>query len=72
MSALVTSILYALIYLCLRGTLVIGDGIKIHLSEENVRGWAGRLNGKEEYRHFLGSIIKSMLWFPFGKSFGRS
>ncbi|THH10887.1 hypothetical protein EW145_g1008 [Phellinidium pouzarii] len=64
-SAFVTALLYALIYLCLRGTLIIGDGIKLNLSPENVRNWAGRLNGREEYRHFLGSIVRSLLWYPF-------
>ncbi|EJD06731.1 uncharacterized protein FOMMEDRAFT_66167, partial [Fomitiporia mediterranea MF3/22] len=64
-SAFVTSALYAIIYLCLRGTLVIGDGIKLNLSPENVQGWVARLNGREEYRHFLGAIIRSLLWFPF-------
>ncbi|KAI5122547.1 hypothetical protein M0805_005274 [Coniferiporia weirii] len=64
-SALITATLYALIYLCLRGTLVIGDGIKLNLSPDNVPGWAGRLGGREEYRHFLGTIIKSLLWYPF-------
>ncbi|KAH8118113.1 hypothetical protein DFH11DRAFT_1724079 [Phellopilus nigrolimitatus] len=65
LSALVTATLYALIYLCLRGTLVIGNGIKLNISPENAQGWAGRLNGREEYRHFLGAIVKSLLWLPF-------
>ncbi|KAL5504065.1 hypothetical protein ACEPAH_8138 [Sanghuangporus vaninii] len=64
LSAFVACSLFALIYLCLRGTLVIGGGIKLNLSPENVHGWAGRLNGREEYRHFLGAIIRSLLWFP--------
>jgi hypothetical protein len=67
-SAFVTVLLYALIYLCLRGTLVIGHGIQFNLSPDNVQGWTGRLSGKEEYRHFIGSIVNSLLWFPFGQS----
>ena len=63
---ILVSTLYALIYLCLRGTLVIRGGLRLNLSPENVQGAFGRLSNDAEYRHFLATIGKSLLWFPFG------
>ena len=65
-TSLIVSVLYVLIYLCLRGTLVIGKGVQLRLSPDDIRGAFGRLNNDAEYQYFLRSIGKSLLWFPFG------
>lgn len=64
---MIASILYALIFLCLRGTLVIRGGLRLNLSPDNVQGAFGRLSNDAEYRHFLASIGKNLLWFPVGE-----
>lgn len=57
----------------MRGFISIGDGIKFSLLPELQHGWAGRLqSGRQEYRHFLGAIVRSMLWYPIGESFDFS
>lgn len=57
-----SAIFYSIIFLCLRGTLVIGQGIRLNLTPENLQGWGARLNDSEQYRHFLGAVVRSMLW----------
>jgi len=59
-AAFTSSLLYSIIYLCMRGTLEFKQGIRINLSEENA---LNRLFGREEYRRFVGTVIKSMLWY---------
>ncbi|KLO13065.1 hypothetical protein SCHPADRAFT_828558, partial [Schizopora paradoxa] len=61
-AAFTSSLLYAIIYLCMRGTLEFKQGIRINMSEEVAMN---RLFGREEYRRFVGTVVKSMLWYPF-------
>lgn len=63
-AAILSSVLYSIMFLCLRGTLVFGDGIHVQLGTHNsAHGWASRLNGNvDEYRGFLSSIASSLLW----------
>ena len=44
----------------MRGNLDFKHGVHIVISEENA---FNRLFGREEYRQFVGSVVKSMLWY---------
>jgi hypothetical protein len=54
-----SAVLYSLIYLVLRGTLVIMGGLKIHLDPQ--QRWSGH-HMSEEYHRFMRAIARSMLW----------
>lgn len=58
-TATVSAILYALVFLVLRGTLVIRGGVKLQLNPGE--RWNVRLDG---YHKFVGGIARSMLWYP--------
>ncbi|KAF9046848.1 hypothetical protein BDZ89DRAFT_1127304 [Hymenopellis radicata] len=59
-AAFVSAVLYSLIFLVLRGTLVIKGGVKLTLNP-NER-WTGE--GGENYHRFIQGIARSMLWYP--------
>ncbi|THV02835.1 hypothetical protein K435DRAFT_716494 [Dendrothele bispora CBS 962.96] len=55
-TAVLSAILYSLIFLVLRGSLVFRGGVKFNLNP-------GERND-DSYRRFVASIAKSMLWYP--------
>jgi hypothetical protein len=59
-ASLLSAIIYSLIFLVLRGILVINGGLKIHIDpERRLR----LLNGTfEEYQRFIYSVARTMLW----------
>ena len=59
-AAVISAVIYSLIYLVLRGTLVIKGGLKLNL-DPHLR-WNGRY-ASEEYHRFIHAIAKSMLWY---------
>jgi len=57
---LLSAIVYSLIFLMLRGTLVINGGLKIHLDpERRLRFKDGTFEG---YQRFVYSVAQKMLW----------
>ncbi|KAI0067377.1 hypothetical protein BV25DRAFT_1819704 [Artomyces pyxidatus] len=62
LSALISSVVYSLIFLVLRGTLTINGGLKFKLNPQ--QRWRVQSGGFEEYQRFVSSIARSMLWFP--------
>ncbi|THH19819.1 hypothetical protein EW146_g1421 [Bondarzewia mesenterica] len=60
-AALISSIVYSLVFLILRGTLVINGGLKLNLNPQQRWNIEGSFEG---YQRFINSIARSMLWFP--------
>ncbi|KAJ7242799.1 hypothetical protein B0H12DRAFT_1236673 [Mycena haematopus] len=58
-ASIMSALLYSLIFLVLRGTLVIRGGLKFSL-DPNER-WSGNVHN---YHRFVARIARSMLWFP--------
>jgi len=59
-TSIMSALLYSLVFLVLRGTLVIkGGGLKVRL-DPNER-WGGNV---QNYHRFVARISRSMLWFP--------
>ncbi|KAK7044221.1 hypothetical protein VNI00_007943 [Paramarasmius palmivorus] len=54
-----SAILYTLIFLVLRGSLVIKGGVKLS-TDSNDRGGSS----SENYQRFVAGIAKSMIWYP--------
>jgi hypothetical protein len=60
LASLLSAIIYSLIFLILRGTLVINGGLKIHIDpERRLRLHSGTF---EEYQRFIYSVARTMLW----------
>ncbi|OCH84810.1 hypothetical protein OBBRIDRAFT_785696 [Obba rivulosa] len=63
LASLISVVCYVLIFLFLRGTLSISDGLHVNIDPEARRSaTAGTLF---EYHRFIAAIARSMLWFPF-------
>ncbi|KAJ8520196.1 hypothetical protein ONZ45_g2995 [Pleurotus djamor] len=61
-ASVLTAILYALIFLVLRGTLMIKGGLRLNLGPPpSSRG----LYTSEGYHCFITAVARSMLWYPF-------
>ncbi|KAK7032853.1 hypothetical protein R3P38DRAFT_2919289 [Favolaschia claudopus] len=58
-TSILSALLYSLIFLVLRGTLIIRGGLKLSL-DPNER-WGGNV---QNYHRFVARIARSMLWFP--------
>ncbi|ESK86602.1 hypothetical protein Moror_9746 [Moniliophthora roreri MCA 2997] len=58
-AALLSGILYSLIFLVLRGSLVIKGGVKLSLDRNDRGDTSG-----EKYQRFVAGIAKSMIWYP--------
>ncbi|KAJ6466616.1 hypothetical protein C8R47DRAFT_1234958 [Mycena vitilis] len=56
--SIMSALLYSLIFLVLRGTLVIKGGLKFSFGDER---WGGNV---QNYHRFVARISRSMLWFP--------
>jgi len=59
-ASILSAVLYSIIFLVLRGTLVIKGGLKLTLDPNERWGGHGGIN----YHHFIASIARSMLWYP--------
>ncbi|KAJ7583629.1 hypothetical protein C8J56DRAFT_954567 [Mycena floridula] len=59
-TAISSAVLYSLIFLVLRGTLVLRGGFKLHLSP--TERWS--VHPDNGYHKFVAGIAKSMLWYP--------
>ncbi|PBL03781.1 hypothetical protein ARMGADRAFT_952881 [Armillaria gallica] len=55
-----SAVLYSLIFLVLRGTLVIKGGVRLNLNPSE--RWSGQSG--ENYHRFIAGIARSMLWYP--------
>jgi hypothetical protein len=53
-------IVYSLIFLTLRGTIIFNDGLTIHINPE--RRLRPRNETFEEYQRFVYSVARTMLW----------
>ncbi|KAF9064159.1 hypothetical protein BDP27DRAFT_1426103 [Rhodocollybia butyracea] len=60
-AAVLSAILYTLIFLVLRGILVIKGRVSLTLNPE--QRWGGD-RSNSTYQKFVGSIARSMLWYP--------
>ncbi|KAJ6570179.1 hypothetical protein DFH09DRAFT_423681 [Mycena vulgaris] len=58
-TSIMSALLYSIIFLALRGTLVLKGGLKLAL-DPNER-WGGNV---QNYHRFVARIARSMLWFP--------
>jgi hypothetical protein len=63
-TSILSVLLYSIIFLVLRGTLVIKGGLKLSL-DPNER-WDGNV---QSYHRFVARIARSMLWFPIAYVF---
>lgn len=59
-AAFISAILYSLIFLVLRGSLVIKGGLKFSMDNLNERG--DRVQA--DYQRFVAGIASSMIWYP--------
>jgi len=64
LAGIIAAILYSVIFLSLRGTLHLRNGFSFSLDPE--KRWNGRVGTTDEYRRFIHSIARSMLWYPVG------
>ncbi|KAI1797431.1 hypothetical protein LXA43DRAFT_1089296 [Ganoderma leucocontextum] len=63
LGAVVSVIFYTLLFLILRGTLSIKDGIKLNLNRSH--RWSTSSTATVEYQRFIAAVARSMLWYPF-------
>ncbi|KAI0366283.1 hypothetical protein BV20DRAFT_658308 [Pilatotrama ljubarskyi] len=59
----VSVIFFTLVFLVLRGTLTIKNGIKFNLNRQH--RWSMSSITTIEYQRFIAAIARSMLWYPF-------
>ncbi|KAI0292138.1 hypothetical protein BC826DRAFT_453406 [Russula brevipes] len=62
LACLLSAIVYSLVFLMLRGTLVLNGGLRIHFGLE--RKLRLRNGTFEEYQRFIVSVSRTMLWLP--------
>lgn len=62
-ASLVTVVFYSLVFLILRGTIAFKGGLKFNLDIESRRN---TMYCNTESPKFIGSVARSMLWYPFG------
>ncbi|PIL29847.1 hypothetical protein GSI_08054 [Ganoderma sinense ZZ0214-1] len=63
LGSVVSVIFYTLLFLILRGTLSIKNGIKLNLNRSH--RWSSSSTATVEYQRFIAAIARSMLWYPF-------
>jgi len=59
LTSIMSALLYSIIFLVLRGTLVFRGGLKLALDPSE--RWSGNV---QNYHRFVARIARSMLWFP--------
>lgn len=62
LASFLSVIVYSLIFLMLRGTIIFNAGLKIHINPE--RRLRPRNETFEEYQSFIYSVARKMLWLP--------
>ncbi|EJF64498.1 hypothetical protein DICSQDRAFT_79975 [Dichomitus squalens LYAD-421 SS1] len=62
LGAIVSVVFYTLVFLILRGTLTIKNGIKLNLNRSH--RWSTSSAATVEYQRFISAIARSMLWYP--------
>ncbi|RXW21747.1 hypothetical protein EST38_g4135 [Candolleomyces aberdarensis] len=60
-ASVLSAILYSVIFLVLRGTIVLQGGVRLTL--DPTERWSGR---DENYNRFLARVARSMIWYPVG------
>ncbi|KAF9532593.1 hypothetical protein CPB83DRAFT_759343, partial [Crepidotus variabilis] len=60
--SILAAILYSLIFLVLRGTLMIRGGVKLMLNPDE--RWKNNQGVGENYHRFIARVARSMLWYP--------
>ncbi|CDO76994.1 hypothetical protein BN946_scf184298.g21 [Trametes cinnabarina] len=63
LGSFVSVIFFTLVFLVLRGTLTIKDGIKLKLNRQH--RWSMSSITTIEYQRFIAAVARSMLWYPF-------
>ncbi|KAN0120953.1 hypothetical protein V8E52_004222 [Russula decolorans] len=62
LASFLSVMVYSLIFLMLRGTIIFNAGLKIHINPE--RRLRPRNETFEEYQRFICSVARKMLWLP--------
>ncbi|KAI0833688.1 hypothetical protein BC628DRAFT_42121 [Trametes gibbosa] len=63
LGSVVSVVFFTLVFLVLRGTLTIKDGIKLNLNRQH--RWSMSSVTTIEYQRFIAAVARSMLWYPF-------
>jgi len=63
LSCFTSTIIYALVYLVLRGNITINGGLKFHMVPLS-QSWRLQDNNVEQYKRFVRAVAWSMIWFP--------
>ncbi|KAH9847545.1 hypothetical protein C2E23DRAFT_496658 [Lenzites betulinus] len=63
LGSFVSVVFFTLVFLVLRGTLTIKDGIKLNLNRQH--RWSMSSVTTIEYHRFIAAVARSMLWYPF-------
>ncbi|KAI0316448.1 hypothetical protein OF83DRAFT_1172884 [Amylostereum chailletii] len=63
LSSLISTAIYSLIFLVLRGNITINGGLKFHMIPHD-QHWRAVNSGVEQYKRFVTAVARSMLWFP--------
>ncbi|TDL25594.1 hypothetical protein BD410DRAFT_600712 [Rickenella mellea] len=61
LAAMVSVIMYSLVFLCLRGTIAVGEGNGLSLS---LHGLGNRVNNRDYYSSFLAAVARGIIWYP--------
>ncbi|KZT06044.1 uncharacterized protein LAESUDRAFT_195210 [Laetiporus sulphureus 93-53] len=60
----ISLVFYILIYLVLRGTMVIRGGLKFNFSSEARRSAISTAEHSLQYHTFIRAVVRSMFWYP--------
>ncbi|KAJ8496606.1 hypothetical protein ONZ51_g997 [Trametes cubensis] len=63
LGSFVSVVFFTLVFLVLRGTVTIKDGIKLNLNRQH--RWSMSSITTIEYQRFIAAVARSMLWYPF-------
>ncbi|KAI0636228.1 hypothetical protein C8Q77DRAFT_1053158 [Trametes polyzona] len=63
LGSFVSVVFFTLVFLVLRGTLTIKDGIKLNLNRQH--RWSMSSVTTIEYQRYIAAVARSMLWYPF-------
>ncbi|KAI0648922.1 hypothetical protein C8Q79DRAFT_482415 [Trametes meyenii] len=62
-ASFVSVVFFGLVFLVLRGTLTLTDGIRLNLNRQH--RWSMSSVTTIEYQRFIAAVARSMLWYPF-------
>ncbi|EIW57747.1 uncharacterized protein TRAVEDRAFT_72747 [Trametes versicolor FP-101664 SS1] len=63
LGSLVSVVMFTLVFLVLRGTITMQNGIKFNLNRQH--RWSTSSITTIEYQRFIAAVARSMLWYPF-------